>query len=400
MEGRKINVIDKIRKEGIYCSTEPEVIKEKSSDLTYMSPLIKIKEEEPICIAFPKNEEEVVKLVEIAIEEHVPLIPRGAGKNNIGGVLPLKKGIIVETEKLYEIKDEGEEITLGSGVKIIDVYNKLRVYPSTYKDGVTVGGNYEGGCGGIGAFRFGRVWYQATEVDMVNPKGKLTRLKGGDVLIAAHAEGTTGIITKLKMLTYNEGKIKSKIILFDTLEKAIDFVSTLYDEALPVYHVTLRSPEASKLTNVMPFSKWNLLIAYPDFLDFDGINGSELWNRRDTFYGGLIKTFYDKNPNTTFYITFDVYIDELYKFLDRINYKEYVTEFEFIQGKLVHPFFINEEKSKIDYLNNLLSTYQVFRFDLHSITINNRLRPEHLQKIKTYKRMYDKEDLFNPGKIV
>ncbi|AWR96837.1 FAD-binding protein [Acidianus sulfidivorans JP7] len=393
-------IVDKLRKEGIECITNSDIIKEKSMDLSYMSNYLNCKPTQPICVAIPKNENDVIKIVELALEEHIPIVPRGAGKNNICGAVPLKGGIILDTSYLNTIRDEGDEILLGAGVKIINVYDKLRVYPSTFKDGVTIGGNYEGGCGGIGAFRFGRVWYQATEVKMVNPKGKLVSLKGSDVLIAAHAEGTTGIVTSLKMLTFNE-KIKSKILLFDSLEKAIDTVANFYDEALPIYHVTLRSPEASSLTGVLPFSKWSLLIAYPDYLDFDGIDGDKLWDKRDTFYGGLIRTFYDKKgKERTYYLTFDVELDELYKFLDKISFRNYVTELEFIQGKLIHPFFISDEEKKIKELDKLVSNYYVKKFDLHSVIINNRLRPDHLQRIKTYKKMYDKEDLFNPGKIL
>ncbi|MFP3202716.1 MAG: FAD-binding protein [Sulfolobus sp.] len=44
-------------------------------------------------MAFPKNEEEVISIVEFALQMHVPLIPRGAGYGTVGGLIPLKEDL-------------------------------------------------------------------------------------------------------------------------------------------------------------------------------------------------------------------------------------------------------------------------------------------------------------------
>jgi hypothetical protein len=61
-----------------------------------------------------------------------------------------------------------------------------------------------------------------------------------------------------------------------------------------------------------------------------------------------------------------------------------------------HPFILTaSEREYYEILNIFGGT----NFDLNSIYINSRLPKDHLHKILLYKRMYDKEDLFNLGKV-
>ncbi|MFP3202715.1 MAG: FAD-binding protein [Sulfolobus sp.] len=137
--------------------------------------------------------------------------------------------------KMYHIKEHEDYVEAEAGAKF--TFN-ARVYPTIYQK-TTVGGYFCGGSWGIGSYEYGPNWDQVIEVTMVNPKGKLVTLKGGDIKIAAHAEGTTGIVTRLKVLKREYINDVSKLFLFDTYQDAIKFIQKIYEDEIPLYHITL-----------------------------------------------------------------------------------------------------------------------------------------------------------------
>jgi FAD/FMN-containing dehydrogenase len=361
-------------------------------------------------VVFPRNEDDVLKVVELALEEHVPLVPRGAGRNNIGGVVPLRGGIIVDTSNMKKYFNQEKKFVCQPGVKYFE--NRMtfnaRIYPSTFRDGVTVGGNFEGGCGGIGAFRYNRVWYQAEYVRLVNPRGKIEKLTADDVKVAAHAEGTTGIVTELAMLKKEWNRDIPITLAFNSVEDAVEFVTRAYDENYPIYSMTLRSPKASRIMEEetgVPEGGWYVIISLPEDESIEiprkartvNDNG-RLWERRDLFFGGLI-WFYWKRFGRLFYITRDLQVENLAELLNELKDMNLTIQVEFLRGGVAHPFLVTLNKDDFERSKHSIYRFPGRNFDLHDIRINGRLDKDHIQKILTYKRAYDKEDLFNPGKV-
>ncbi|BCU71574.1 FAD-binding oxidoreductase [Stygiolobus caldivivus] len=387
-------------------SIDPKIVSSLSRDFSHTSPIISpLLSKSANAVVFPKNEDEVKTIVEACIEEHVPIVPRGGGVNNVGGVIPMKGGIIMDLSRMKTFKEYEDEIEVGPGVSFCDngrLRFNVRVYPSTYCEGATVAGFFSGGSGGIGEFRYGRNWDYATEVTMVNPVGKTVKLRGGDVKIAAHAEGTTGIITKLKVQKREKTKDIPIVVEFDNLHNAMNFIQSLYDNySHTVYHVTLRSPEMSRLTsNITGYytSKWNVLVVCEEECPFKGKRGDGVWEKRFLFFGGTITTAMGIMKKRYYYVVKDIPLEETEEKLTKVieSRKGFVTDVEFDIGRKSHPFILtDEEKEYYEILKILGGT----NFDLNSIYINSRLPRDHLHKILVYKKMYDKEDLFNPDKV-
>lgn len=396
--------LEKIK--GIEYSTDPKTVSMLSRDFSHTSPIISpLLSKTADAVIFPKSEEEVKTIVEACIEEHVPLVPRGGGVNNVGGIIPLKGGVIVDLSKMKYFEEYEDEVEVEPGVSFCKdgkLRFNARVYPSTYCEGATVVGFFSGGSGGIGEFRYGRNWDYATEVTMVNPLGKTVKLRGGDVKIAAHAEGTTGIITKLRVQKREEVKDVPVVIEFESLREAIGFIQRLYDEySHVVYHVTLRSPEMSQLTaNITGYytNKWNVLVVCENECPFKGIKGDEVWKKRFLFFGGTITTAMGITKRKYYYVVKDIPLEETEEKLTKIieSKKGFITDVEFDVGRKSHPFILTDSEREYYELLNILGGTN---FNLNSIYINSRLPKDHLHKILLYKRMYDKEDLFNPGKV-
>jgi FAD/FMN-containing dehydrogenase len=67
----------------------------------------------------PETEDEIVKLVKWARENRVPITPRGKATSGYGGVVPLKKGIVIDfyrMNKLLNIDREKLTATVQAGM--------------------------------------------------------------------------------------------------------------------------------------------------------------------------------------------------------------------------------------------------------------------------------------------
>jgi len=53
----------------------------------------------PDVVVFPKNEEDVSKVLRYCNQKRIPIVPRGAGSGFTGGALPVKGGVVLALEK-------------------------------------------------------------------------------------------------------------------------------------------------------------------------------------------------------------------------------------------------------------------------------------------------------------
>ncbi|BBG25135.1 FAD-binding oxidoreductase [Sulfuracidifex tepidarius] len=342
----------------------------------------------PDVVAYPRSEEDVVKIVEVALQEHVPLVPRGGGVSSARGIYVTLGGVMIDMRNMDKIESRKMEVIVDAGARY--KFN-ARVYPTLWKY-ATVGGNFCGGSWGIGSLEYGISWDQVTEVRMVNPKGKLVTLRGGDVKVAAHAEGTTGIVTKLRVMTRENLPIESRVVTFNEFKEASSFTVKLYEELPPLYHMVLRSPEISRMT-VGP-EKWHLVLAWEKDKDVDvkGSDGTFLWENRDRFFAGAYRENFESYDYTTYHLPlreFSGVVMESSKF-------DPVIEVEFANDFKAHLDFMVRGRETMESLKRFLGKST---FDVDDVYLNSRLSRDHLQKILWYKRAYDKEDLFNPGKV-
>ncbi len=95
-------------------------------DIAAVPSLIKplIGDTTPEAVVQPETEEELVELVRWAREHHVPLTPRGKASSGYGGVLPVKKGLVVDFYRMNRViraDPDAQTATVQAGV----VWEKL-----------------------------------------------------------------------------------------------------------------------------------------------------------------------------------------------------------------------------------------------------------------------------------
>lgn len=75
----------------------PAVLKKKSRDFYWFSPILKRELDEVMgdLIVSPKNEAQLTEAISIAYRMDVPVTPRGAGTGNYGQAMPLSGGLVL-----------------------------------------------------------------------------------------------------------------------------------------------------------------------------------------------------------------------------------------------------------------------------------------------------------------
>ena len=169
----------------------------------------------PATVAFASTTEEVSAIVKLANQEGFSIIPRGAGSNVCGGVIPAKPDnlvlILARMDKVVDLDLDNFLITVEPGMVCLDLNNYLEPYgfyfppdPASDKT-ATLGGMINNNSGGIRALKYGvtEEWIMGLEVvlsdgSIINIGNKAIKYVCGYDLVSLFvgSEGTLGIITK------------------------------------------------------------------------------------------------------------------------------------------------------------------------------------------------------------
>ena len=160
----------------------------------------------PDAVVQPVDESELADLIRWSRNNAVPLTPRGKASSGYGGVLPVKKGIVVDfyrMNRIIAIDKEAKTATVQAGVvwekldKELERHGlTLKTYPSSYP-GSTAGGWLAQGGAGIGSYEAG--WFRDVVISarIVLPDGTIREFSGPDLDLISEAEGITGFISEL-----------------------------------------------------------------------------------------------------------------------------------------------------------------------------------------------------------
>jgi Fe-S oxidoreductase/FAD/FMN-containing dehydrogenase len=236
----------------------------------------------PFAVVLPKNEQELIKLVEFAKKHHMPLTPRGLGTSGYGGSVPAKGGISVVFSKMNEIidiDDKEHTVKVGPGIIWKDLERKLNKkglslmsYPSSYP-GSTVGGWLAQGGIGIGSLKYGLFEENILEVSAVRADGNKMHLSGDELSLISGSMGTTALISSIQFKVKKLEDIHKRLLSFKDIIMLKEFLAEQYEKDIPFYAITISNPALIKMKNKLEKehqeTKENAYVALCAYLEND-----------------------------------------------------------------------------------------------------------------------------------
>jgi glycolate oxidase len=205
----------------------------------------------PEVVVFPRTTKAISRIMALASEERIPVVPRGAGTGLSGGSVPAQGGIALCLTKMNRI------LNIDTGNLIADVEPGVinahlqaaaapyRLFyppdPASMKV-CTLGGNVAEDAGGPKCFKYGVTRNYVLGLEVVLPDGRIIET-GGSVIknttgydltrLFIGSEGTLGIVTRItvRLMPLPASK-RTMLALFDSLDAASKTVSAIIAEGI------------------------------------------------------------------------------------------------------------------------------------------------------------------------
>lgn len=277
---------------GTNCFTDENNLSKYASDHTENLSFL------PSAVLKPESTSQISMIVKYCNDNKIAIIPRGAGTGQMGGALPIDKGVVLSVEKLNKIITIDElnfQAVVEAGVINLDLQNELAQKnlfyapdPSSWGSSF-IGGNIATNAGGPKAVKYGVTAQAVLNLEVVLPSGEIiwtgaNTLKNSTGLnltqLFIGSEGTLGIVTKavVKVLPKPNTDI-TVLIPFHSLNDCAQAVSEIFLSGLKPCSLELMErkalEQATKFldTNFIPLGEKvnaHLLVS------FDGNNTEDL----------------------------------------------------------------------------------------------------------------------------
>jgi D-lactate dehydrogenase (cytochrome) len=240
---------------------------------------------EPDVVCFPESREDVEVILKVAREYKVPVTAFGAGSGLEGQVIPIKKGISVNFEKMNNVVSFSPEdltITVQPGMTRLQL-NKLvnrhgLMFPIDPGADATIGGMVATNASGTTAVRYGSTRDQLLDLEVVLANGTVIhtgshakKSSSGYHLtgLFAGSEGTLGIITEITLRLHGipEHTVAAKCT-FNTPKACAEAAKTILQSGISVMRIEL--VDAESIAQVNAYGGYALPIKHSLFFEFAG----------------------------------------------------------------------------------------------------------------------------------
>ncbi|HUU25814.1 MAG TPA: FAD-linked oxidase C-terminal domain-containing protein [Methyloceanibacter sp.] len=199
----------------------------------------------PLAVILAGSTEEVAAILRYCHDNHVKVVPRGAGTSLCGGALPLEDAVVLclsRMNKVIEIDTSNRFARVEAGITNIAITEAVSKQGFFYAPdpssqiACTVGGNVATNSGGAHCLKYGVTVNNLLGVRLVMMDGEIVEL-GGPQLDApgydflpliAGSEGQLGVVTEVtvRLLASPEGS-RPILIGFDSIESAASCVAAI-----------------------------------------------------------------------------------------------------------------------------------------------------------------------------
>ncbi len=205
----------------------------------------------PDVVVFPSNTNQVSRIVSLADQASIPVIPRGSGSGMTGGALPVKGGIVMvmsRMNRILEIDTKTFTARVEPGVITGDLHRAVEekglFYPPDPASSsfCTLGGNIAECAGGPRALKYGVTRDYVLGLEAVLPSGQVIHtgvrtakgVAGYDLTrLIVGSEGTLAVVTQmvLRLLPLPQ-QVGTLCVVFDAMTQAAKTVSAIIAESV------------------------------------------------------------------------------------------------------------------------------------------------------------------------
>ncbi len=215
----------------------------------------------PDVVIQPESEKELIEIIKWAASRKIHMTPRAKASSGYGGVLPLKKGMVIDffrLNKVIKIDKKKSTVTVQAGIiweKLDKELKKngltLTTYPTSYPAS-TVGGWLAQGGAGIGSYEAG--WFKDNVLGarVVHPDGSVKTYKGKDLDLIADAEGITGFISEVTIKVMKDDELEVLAIGCPNPHDTQKLIGLMAEKKLPIWSLIFINPKMAELKNKAP----------------------------------------------------------------------------------------------------------------------------------------------------
>jgi FAD/FMN-containing dehydrogenase len=197
---------------GIEQSTDRALLRQKSRDFYWYSPILKKQLDGKAAELFvrPKDEAEVLRVLAACRAARVPVTVRGGGTGNYGQCVPMEGGVVLDMTAMaapLSLQDGIVEVEAGAKMIDLDLWCRergweLKLWPST-KRTATIGGFVAGGGAGVGGISHGTLRERGNllgaRVATMEDPPRMIEVEGDESAPVNRTYGTTGVLTRLRI---------------------------------------------------------------------------------------------------------------------------------------------------------------------------------------------------------
>ena len=204
-----------------------------------------VEKQVPDVVLFPTTTDEVVEIVRICNELHVPFVPRGAGTSLAGGTLPVGGGVMIvltRMKRILEVNLRDRYAVVEPGLVNVHLTQHLKgsgyhYAPDPSSQGAcTIGGNVATNSGGPHTLKYGVTVNHVLGLETVLPDASVVEIGGpaeqgagfdlAGLLVGS--EGTFGICTRVYVrLTRDPAAWRTMLAVFETVCDATHAISSI-----------------------------------------------------------------------------------------------------------------------------------------------------------------------------
>ncbi|WP_153771825.1 FAD-binding oxidoreductase [Labrenzia sp. CE80] len=238
-----MSTLEKLKAEldGLQIEDNPQIVKQKSRDFFWYSPVLKHQLENVSAelVVTPKTEDEIVQVLKACYAHDVAVTTRGAGTGNYGQAMPLAGGVILNLAEMNKVKEIRPGVVVAEAGAIISTIDdecrahsgqELRLHPSTYRT-ATIGGFIAGGSGGVGSINWGGLRDAGNVIRLrvltMEAEPRVLEMTGEDLQKVMHAYGTNGVITEVEMPLTASYDWVDVLVGFDAFMDSVHFADAL-----------------------------------------------------------------------------------------------------------------------------------------------------------------------------